>query len=53
MRPVVVGVWRGDYNVAVISATDEKFLNDFRRWIEKREDYELSFRDSKLGPEHQ
>jgi hypothetical protein len=49
----VVGVWRGDHNVAVISVSDEKFLNDLKRWIKKQKDYELTLREMTLGPEHQ
>jgi hypothetical protein len=53
MRSWLVYVWRGPSNVAVISTTDEKFLNAFKRWIEWQDDYKISIRESKLGPEHQ
>jgi hypothetical protein len=43
-RPVLVGVWRGNYNVAVISVTDEKFLVELQRWIAEQKDYELTER---------
>jgi hypothetical protein len=53
MRSVVVGVWRGTHNVAVVSVSDEKFLADLKRWMAKQKDYELTFRENTLGPEHQ
>jgi hypothetical protein len=49
---VVVSVWRGESNVAVCSVTDGKFLAELKRWAE-RQDYKLTSREIKLGPEHQ
>jgi hypothetical protein len=52
VRSVLVYVSRDGFNCAVISITDEKFLAALKRWAKTQTEYRLTFRESKLGPEH-
>jgi hypothetical protein len=52
MRSFVVYVWRGDYHIAVANVTDDKFLAELKKWIAEQDQYRLTIREPKLGPEH-
>jgi hypothetical protein len=52
MCNVLVYVWRGDFHVAVLSVTNAKFLADLKAWIKEQDEYRLTIREMKLGPEH-
>ena len=49
---VTVYVWRGDYHVAVMSVTDKQFLADLEKLFERQKVYRLTFRETRIGPEH-
>jgi hypothetical protein len=52
MRGILVYVWRGEYHSAVIHVTDEKFLAALKRWEKSQTEYKLTYRETRLGPEH-
>lgn len=51
MINVVVTVWRDDRHVAVLSVTDERFLEDLKEWVTETSEYRLEL--VKHGPKHQ